>query len=824
MNQFSFKSLIVHFVALLIFVIAASAYFAPQFSGKKINQSDTLLFLGMSEEINKFHEETGEWTQWTNSGFGGMPSYQIKSPNMLNLTRHIKDAMSVWLPRPAGMFIFGSVCFYLMALVLGVHPWLGIFGALAFSFTTNNVVLFEAGHNTKILTVMTSPLVIAGVLLTYKEKWLEGVAIFSLGMALCFNANHPQMTYYLGLLLGIYVLIKLGASIKNRTLPSFAKASGLLLIGLIIGFGTSATKLLPTYEYSKDTMRGKPILATEGVAKSSSEVDGLEWNYATAWSNGWADLWPSYIPMAVGGSTAEKISPKSALGKELKKRGMNTEQTPMPMYFGDLSSTSGPIYFGAIICFLFLLSFSFLEPKLRWWGVASVLLTMFLSLGNNMEFLYRIFFDYFPFFNKFRTPNSILSVTAVIFPMIGILALNHFFKVDRKSINKMSILIPAGVLGIGALALAFIGPSIMSFEGKYDSQLIQAGIKASVIEDTRISIMQTSAYRSFALIAIAATTCFLYLRGIIKANIAMIIIGVFALGDLFLIDKNYVNNDDFVTERSFAKNFEKRTVDETILKDKDPHYRVFDISSGNPWNYSRGSYYHKSIGGMHAAKLQRYDDMINMHLGQSTQEAFDMLNTKYIIGQSSEGTLGVQTNPTAAGNAWFVNNIQMVDNANEEIAAISGLNVQGTAIVHKEFSDYVGGFKPQKIGTIKLETYAPNKLVYKSNTSSDQFAVFSEVWYGPNKGWEASIDGEPVEHIRANYILRALKVPAGQHEIVFEFKPKSYTIGKIITLISSLLIIALLAFWAFSWFKNGGKLEEESVLKPKRIVNKNKAL
>ncbi len=811
MKQFSFKSLLVHLAALLIFIVASCAYFAPQFSGKKIRQQDTIFFMGMSQELNEYHEKTGEWSQWTNSGFSGMPAYQIKSLEPMNLTKKIRQAMSVWIPRPAGMFIFGAVCFYIMALVLGVHPWLGIFGALAFSFTTNNVVLFEAGHNTKVLTVMCSPLVIAGVLLTYKEKWIAGFAIFTLGMSLSFGANHPQMTYYLGLLLGMYVLAKLASSVKNGALPTFAKASGLLLVGLIVAFGTSAGKLLPTYEYSKDTMRGEPILKTEGVAKSSSEVEGLEWSYATAWSNAWKDLWPSYIPMAVGGSTGERISPDSELGKEFRRvtnnPRVNFDENPLPIYFGGLSSTSGPIYFGAIMCFLFLLSFSYLEPKLRWWGIASVLLTMLLSLGNNLEFLYRIFFDYFPFFNKFRTPNSILSVTAVIIPMIGILALDQFFKVEKSSVNKLSIIIPAAVLGLGALILAFIGPSIMSFEGAYDSQFIQMGIKASTLEKTRIAMMQVSAYRSFGLIVIAAAACFIYLRGIIPANIAMLIIGLFAMGDLFLVDKNYVNNDDFVSERAFINNdFAKRPVDETILRDTDIHYRVFDVSERNPWASTRASYFHKSIGGMHAAKLQRYDDMINMHLGQSTQEAFDMLNTKYIIGRSREGQLGVQDNPSAAGNAWFVDKIQMVENANEEIASISGLNVQGTAIVHKEFADYVGGLNPQKQGTIRLTSYAPNKLVYQAKSNSEQFAVFSEVWYGPNKGWVATIDGLEVEHIRANYILRAMKVPAGSHEIVFEFKPKTYSIGSIIALICSLLVFGTLLFWAYSTWKSSSEV------------------
>jgi len=802
MKNISFKSLLVHLIALVIFIVAAAAYFAPQFSGKKINQSDTILFLGMSKEINDHHEKTGEWTQWTNSGFAGMPSYQIKSVETTNLTKKIRQAMSVWIPRPAGMFIFGALCFYLMALVLGVNPWLGIIGGLAFAFTTNNVVLFEAGHNTKILTVMSMPLVIAGVIQAYKGKLFSGALVFALGMALCFGSNHPQMTYYLGILLGIFVLIKLGAAIKSGTVPTFAKASGLLLAALIIGFGTSAGKLLPTYEYSKDTMRGTPILKSQGKATSSSEVDGLEWGYATAWSNGWADLWPSYIPLAVGGSSSEKISEKTPLGREFSKRGMNLETTPLPTYFGNLSFTSGPIYFGAVVCFLFLLCIPYLEPQLRWWGIASVVLTMLLSMGNNMEFLYRIFFDYFPFFNKFRTPNSILTVTSLIVPLIGILALDQFFKQDIKSLNKKGIIIPAAVLIIGALLLAFVGPMMMSFESAYDPQLIQAGIKASDIEETRISMMRGSAFRSIIFIALATGSLFLYIRGTINAKIAMLLVGALAMADLFLVDKNYVGNDDFVTSRTFDRNFELRPVDKQILKDKDPHYRVLDMSVGNPFVNSSASYHHKSIGGMHAAKLQRYADIIDRHLSQNNQTVFDMLNTKYFIGQGQDGRLGAQENQGAAGNAWFVENINKVASANEEIDALNKLDVKNTAVVHAEYDGYLSGMDPTKNGTIKLTNYAPDRLVYSSNSSSEQLAVFSEVWYGPDKGWNATIDGKPVDHIRANYVLRAMKVPAGKHEIVFEFSPSSYKTGKILALISSLLIIGGLLFWAFKWYKD----------------------
>jgi len=801
MRSINFKDYLIHLVAIVIFAVVAAMYFAPQLIGKKISQGDTIAYLGMSKEIKDYHEKTGIWSQWTNSGFGGMPAYQIQSPATTNLTAHIRKAFSLWMPRPIGLFIFGSVCFYLMALVLGIHPWLGIFGGIAFAFTTNNVVLFEAGHNTKLLTIMCSPLVIAGVIQSYRGKLISGLAIFTLGMALCLGSNHPQMTYYLALLLGIYVIIQLIEAIRSGSLPTFAKASGLLLLGFFIAFGTSASKLLPTYEYSKDTMRGKPILENKGVAQSSSEVEGLEWNYATAWSNGASDLWSSYIPMAVGGSTQEAIDRNSALGKELRSKGMARGEVVVPLYFGGLSSTSGPVYFGAVICFLFMMCLTFLNARLRWWGIACILLTLLLSMGKNMEFLYRIFFDYFPFFNKFRTPNSILSVTAVIVPMIGLLSLDQFFKQDREKMKPMQLILPAAILIVGALFVAFAGSSVFSMEGAYDSQYKQAGIDISKLIDTRASIMRASALRSALLIFLAFGACFAYFKGRLNSKAAMVIISLLGIFDLVQVDRGYVNSNDFVSARNYKQNFPMRSADEQILKDTDPHYRVMDVTARNPWSSSAASYYHKSIGGMHAAKLQRYDDIIYKHLQNSNQQVFNMLNTKYFITQDQQGAAVVQRNPQASGNAWFVDEIKMVASANEEIEALNNFDPKQTAIIHQEFADQVSNFSPQKSGVIELVKYAPNRLEYSSNSTTDQLAVFSEVWYGPNKGWKATIDGELVDHIRANYILRALKIPAGKHTIVFEFSPSTHKIGSIISLISSLLVILGLGFMFYQWLK-----------------------
>ncbi len=803
MNGISLKKFIPHIAAVGIFILLSIGYFYPQLSGKKITQGDYLSFEQVSKEIKDHHEKTGEWTKWTNAMFGGMPTYQIHSPATTNLTIKLKRALYLGIPRPAGLFIFGMICFYIMGLCLGVNPWLAIIGAIAFSFTTNNLVLYEAGHMTKLDCLMSMPLVIAGVITTFRNKRILGFILFATGMAFNIGSNHPQMTYYLGLLLLIYTFIVFIDAIKNKTFPDFVKNGLLLLLGVFLALGTSASKLWTTYEYSKDTMRGKPILTQTGDVTSSSQVDGLAYDYATQWSNGWSDLLSSYIPHVVGGGSAEEMPSGSKFGKELRKVGMKKG----PMYWGALPFTSGPVYFGAIMFFLFFLSLGFLDGKMKIWAMLSLALTLLLSLGHNFDVLYRMFFELFPLFNKFRTPNSILSVTAVIIPMVGIMSLDAMMKKDTEDLDFKKVLIPGAVLAGLALLILLVGGSMFDFTSAGDQRFASAGLNTKLLEADRQSMMNSSILRTIVFIAFAIALLWLHFKNRLDSKLVILGLGLLMIFDLFGIGKRYVSADDFVAERKYGQTFEMRPVDKQIKADPDPHYRVLDLSI-NTFNSAASSYHHKTIGGYHAAKLQRIQDMIDRHISQNNPAAMNMLNTKYIIGQGGNGQLGVQQNPDALGNAWFVEDIKMVANANEEIDAINGLDPDSIAIVNKEFSDYINNLNPSKNGTIKLLTYAPNELIYTSNTNSEQLAVFSEVWYGPDKGWQAYIDDQPVDHIRANYLLRAMKIPAGEHEIRFEFQPKSFSVGSTISLICSLILFLLIGVAGYSYFRKSKELSK----------------
>jgi hypothetical protein len=557
-------------------------------------------------------------------------------------------------------------------------------------------------------------------------------------------------------------------------------------VGCLLALGTSASKLITSYNYGKDTMRGKPILeSTNGTPSSSSETDGLEWNYAMNWSNGAKDLLSSFIPHAVGGASGEYISEDSNLGKAIN----SNRDFQAPMYFGDLPFTSGPYYFGVIAFLLFFLSLFVLNNPMRIWLATAFIFTMFLSLGKNFEFFNRLFYDYFPLFNKFRTPNSVLSVTQLFIPLGAILGLSQIMKEkDNKEKFIKPLYISAGVLGLICLFVALAGSSLFSFETANDAGYGEA-VRNAIIED-RKSLMVSSAWRSLIYILLAVGVIYSFLKSKISILIATILIGILGVIDLFQIDKKYLNNETFVTERNLNKEFEPRQADLQILADKDPNFRVYDVTT-DPFNSAKASYFHKTIGGYHAAKLQRFQDLIDRHISKNNMSVLNMLNTKYFIVNGENQEPLVQRNTAALGNAWFVNGVKIVDSANEEIDALDKIDPAGEVVVNKEFENYVAGLEVSKNGLIALKSYAPNRLVYNSKTEGDQFAVFSEIWYGPNKGWNAYIDGEPVEHIRVNYVLRGMKIPSGEHEIVFEFRPSKYYLGEKISLASSIIIILL---------------------------------
>ena len=814
MNKVLINKVLPHIAAGLIFLAIATIYFLPQLEGRQISQSDILQYKGMSQESRDYYERTGKKTLWTNAMFGGMPTYQINSISEGNQLKTVDKVLRLFdgSDKAIGRFFLAMIGFYILMVLLGVNSWLGVVGAIAFGLSVNNLILYEAGQMTKLKSITYLPLIVVGMLLTFRKQYLWGGLLFALGLGLNIYVNHVQMTYYFFLTLLIFGVAQLVHSIRNNEIPHFLKASGVILLATGIALGTAASNLWVTYEYSKDTMRGEPILVSDkkdGEVKSSSETAGLEWNYAMQWSNGYIDFFASFIPGVAGGGSNEPVSRNSALAKDprwsqiLQANGMR-----FSLYWGKLPFTSGPIYFGIVPFLLFVIGLVLVKGPVKWWLGLGSLLVMAFSMGNTLDSFNRFFFDYVPLFNKFRAPNSALSVVVFLVPLLGFLALSQILK--RREITKAdvrrSLLIGGGITGVLLLFFLLLGPSMWSFSSPGDVRWEQNGLNIQPLIDTRKAMMRGDAFYALILAGIAWGLMWFYNQEKIKKSYVILGVGLLVLIDVFSIGSRYVWYDDFQSPNRVSQTIQPRPADQQIMKDPALSYRVYDgLQSFH--QSSRASNFHQSIGGYHAAKLQRYQDIIDRHIMVGNQKVLDMLNTKYFIlpSQDQSTPARAQQNPNALGNAWFVRNIRTVASANAEIDALNDFTPATDVIIHQEFGGYTDGLEytdSLSSGSINLTAYEPNHLIYESNTTKDRLAVFSEVWYGPDKGWQAYIDGEPVEHIRANYVLRAMKIPSGQHKIEFKFDPKTYQTGVTVSWIfSSLLLLVLLGALGYSGYQ-----------------------
>jgi hypothetical protein len=809
-----------HLIAGLAFLLLSVIYFYPQLQGKEVFRGDTISYLAMSQESREFKKQTGETTLWTNSMFGGMPTYQINSVREGNFMGTGFKITRLFTKHPIGEFFGGMLCFYILMMALGVNPWLGIVASIAFGFATNTLILYEAGHMTKVQVVNSLPLIAAGLVLAFnRKKYIWGGLIFAFGFGLALYSNHIQMTYYFFLTLLFFGFAKLAEHFSKGEWDHFAKATGITVIAILLGIASATSNLWVTYEYGKDTMRGEPILQPEGQPdpNNSSETDGLAWNYAMQWSNGVVDLFASFIPGAAGGSGQELVSKSSPLYKDQNWRRM-LQQTDnrAPLYWGKLPFTSGPTYQGAVVLLLFLLGMVLVKGPIKWWLVLGTLLTMLLSMGKNLEGFNRFFFDYAPFFNKFRTPNSVLSITPILMTALGFLAVDQILKGKHtKEEITRAVMIAGGIGGAMSLFFLLLGPSFFDFSSPGDARWESFGLDK--LRDARISHMQKDALRTLALIALSAGLIWAYSQKRITQNILIAGIGLLVLFDVWSVGKRYLNQDSFVNKSRIQNQHRPRPVDQQILQDTDPNYRVLDVTV-SPFKSASASYFHKNVGGYHPAKLQRIEDIINRHISNNNQKVLDMLNTRYFIVNGNDGEPVAQRNPGALGNAWFVSTIKSAASHNAEINALTDFDPANEAVIHDEFKDYVSGLNPDQSGSITLTDYKPNHLTYQSNSPSEQLAVFSEVWYGPNKGWQAYLDGNPVDHIRANYLLRAMKIPAGEHKIEFVFDPQSYKTGSLMTSIfSALIMLGLLGFGGFTFYqsyKEGEEVVEEAQKAP----------
>ncbi len=804
-----------HLLALLVILMVSVIYFYPQLQGKVINQDDITAGIGMKKEAMDYQEQSGKVALWTNSMFGGMPTYQISAPQKSNLIRsYVEPLLQLKLAHPISWFFVGGLSFYILLIVMGLNHWLASLGALCFAFTTNQLLLYDAGHTSKFRALTYLPMIIAGVyLLLEKRKWLGGTALFLLGAALNVSANHYQMTYYFAIGMGLFMLVYLGFAAYKGELVPYLKAAAIMLVCGIVAVGPSASKIMTTLEYAQETMRGKSQLKEEASQRTDQSVnkEGLQWSYAMMWSYAPRDLMSTFIPGAVGGSSGEPVGDSYTTGKLFGARG--DKKANVPMYWGGAESVAGPMYYGAIVFFLFILGLlTVRNTALKYALLAAVVIVSMLSMGKYFESFQRIFFEHFPKYSNFRAHNSAMGVVAVLIPVLGFLGLHQFLngKFSKEELKK-NLLYAVYFVGGLVLFLIILGPSFFNFEHMQDARFLQMmqGDQNSFnqfiqdLADDRQKMLRNSSIRSLIFVLLSAGTLWMYINGKVKKQVVIYAIGGLALFDIVSVDWKYLNHDDFENKTVVKQNYRPRAVDQRILQ-MEPrgrgYYRVFDISKGvNTFSSSSGSYFYNTVGGYSAVKLQRIQDVIDsIFVSGVNIDVINMLNTKYLItGENAQ----LQVNPEALGNAWFVNDIKWVNSATDELRSLRNFNAAEQAIVHEEWRDKLQGFNPpikdsSSTTGIELVEYSPMRLVYKANSAEEQLAVFSEIWYGPNLGWKAYINGEPAEHFRVNYLLRGMKVPAGQDtEIVFEFEPDTYIKGERISMASSILILLLVIGW-----------------------------
>jgi len=743
--------------------------------------------------------------------FGGMPSYQIWVSFPKNVGTHIMGFFKAVFPNPIDTILFYFIGAYLLFNVMRVKPWIAALGAIAFTFSSYNFIYIEAGHASKAYAIAFFAPVIAGVFLTLRGKYIWGAALTALFLALEIRVNHIQMTYYLFLAMLILMGIELYHAYKDKQLARFGKAIGSIAAACVLALAVNAGLLWTTYEYSQESIRGKSNLISES---KPTQNQGVDREYAYQWSQGVMENLTFLIPNAYGGGSGPNLDENSAVAKVLLEQGVPQDQAvgfaqQMPTYWGDKPFTSGPWYFGAIVVFLFVLGLFIVNNRLKWWLLSATLLSLFLSFGRHLPFISDLFFDYFPLYNKFRAVESTLVLASLFVPILAVLALNEI--VNRRSgIPKLEkkVLYSAYIVGGISLLVALVPGLLLDFRGGNHQTFVQqlggqlgdsgfAQIIANALVDDRESMARADAWRSVIFILLATGLIWLWVKDKLQVNTAIILLATLILVDMWVVNRRYLNKDNFVEESSIAAQFPEREVDQLIGRDKSLNYRVLDLSIPT-FSSASSTYYHNTIGGYHAAKLMRYQELIERQFNNAINEdVLDMLNTKYLITANAEGSHRIQNRSTTAGNAWFVNRVLFVDNAEQEMNAIDSFDPKEVAIVHSEFKSLIDS---TRVGTarnasIELIDYRPDHLVYEYSAPQDALAVFSEIYY--DKGWKAFIDGEEIPYFRADYVLRAAQLPGGNHKLEFKFEPQSYYMGENISLVASILLLA--AFGVALW-------------------------
>ena len=794
--------------ALLLFFVLAFVYCKPVLGGKELLSGDDVNARSAVQEGLRYTEQTGDHSWWNESMFSGMPSYQIGGGRYRAdaLLAPVSDFLQRGPAHPAWILIFYFICFYVLMRSFGVGRWLSIAGAIAVALSSYFLVIIAAGHGGKTIAISYISLVAAGFYLIFRKRYGLGAVFVMLFTAVGFSI-HPQMAYYLFMMMGVFYFAEIWIHVREKRWKDLAVGTLLFVVSLGIGLGTGSANIFANREYARETMRGgHSDLVDESAGEQRS--DGLDLDYATQWSYGLDETFTFLIPGFKGGASNYPLGEKSHTYKAVKALGLPAATARdfaanTPLYWGEQPFTAGNVYMGAIVCFLFLLGCLLVTGPYKWALLLATLFSVALAWGHNFMGLTELFFRYFPLYNKFRAVSSILIVAEIAMPLLGFLAVQAVLegRIPKEKVRK-DLFISAGVTAGLCLFFALLGSSLFSFmgpnDGYYAAQLPESVMDAIVAD--RAALLRSDAFRSFLLIAAAAVLLLLFNARKIKAGWVTAILTVLILADLWPVDRRYFNDSHFQLPKNTQAAFAEQPWETLILQDDDPNFRVMNLTT-NTFNEARTSYRLKSVGGYHAAKLRRYQDLIDEHLSKGNKNVIDMLNTKYLV-IPEDGQAVVQLNPDAQGNAWFVGRLIAVDGARAEIDALGTIDLRTEAVLDREFASSVSDFEPGVApdASVRLTAFTPKQLDYEYTSSAPGTLVFSEIYYP--YGWKATIDGQPASHFRVNYLLRALNVPAGTHQVRFLFDPDSVrkgdTLSTICVVVMYLAILAIIGMAVFN--------------------------
>ena len=814
------KRIIPDVIAIVLFAVISFAYFCPAVTeGRILSQHDSVAGIGAGQEGKEYYERTGERTRWTNSIFGGMPTYQMSpSYDSTDLLKGVEKLYHLYLPTYVWLVFVMLLGFYILLRAFDFKVWMAGLGAIVWAFSSYFFIIIAAGHIWKFITLAYIPPTIAGMVLCYRGKHLLGALVTALFVALQISSNHVQMTYYF-LFVMLFMAIAYGVqAYQQKRFAAFWKSTGVLALAGILGICVNLSNLYHTYEYSKESMRGKSELVKDNPTNQTGS--GLERDYITQWSYGIGETFSLLVPNVKGGASVPLAANEKAMEKANPMYGSIYSQ--LGQYWGEQPGTSGPVYVGAFVMFLFVLGLFIVKGPMKWALLAATILSILLSWGKNLMGFTDFFIDYMPMYNKFRAVSSILVIAEFTIPLLAMLALKEVVAApqllkERKKDFLVSFALTGGLAFLFAvMPKVFFSSYVSSMEmhalqGIPTEQLVPL---LANLEEVRISLFTSDAWRSFFIILLGTVGVWMYGLGKLKETTLVGALALLCLFDMWDVNKRYLYDEQFVEEQVQTRSFQQTETDQLILQDEALEYRVLNLAS-NTFNENNTAYWHKSVGGYHAAKLRRYQEMIEEHISAEMNGLFkavaeaegdmerlnpaefpvlNMLNTRYFIFPLQGGKTAPLLNPFALGNAWFVQDVQYVDNANEEIEAIHGINPKHTAIVDKRFEPMVQPIVSDASAKIQLVAYEPNYLKYEVESDKGGTVVFSEIYY---PGWQSMIDGKEVPHGRANYILRAMNVPAGKHVIEFRFDPKSLHVTETIAFVSIglLVLLACVVVW-----------------------------